>query len=63
MGGDAALSQWCQERVPLREAVQHGRDVHVVARAMEPLRQRLRHALQTAEFGWRDDLQDDHGRA
>ena len=63
MDGDTAGSQRRQEGVPLGGAVQHGRDVHVVARAVEPLRQRLRDALQTTEFAWRGDLQDDHGAA
>ena len=44
-------------------AIEHGHDMHIVARALEPLRQRVRDALQATEFGWRDQLQNDHARA
>ena len=57
---DTDLREWCQKGM-FAGTVEHGRNVHLMTRPVEPLRQRVSHPLQAPEFGGRDDLQDHHG--
>src|SRR5260370_36297151 len=61
---DAGASQGREERSPLpsRRSWEDRRDMDLMTQTAQPSPQHLYHALETAEFGGRDDVQDHHVR-
>src|SRR5258708_3533404 len=57
---DPGAAQGGEERVPGRRSGEDRRDVHLMTQAPQPSPQHLYHALEAAEFGGRDDVDDHH---